>query len=182
MLFGGGDSDGGGDAGGAEAQVDYGVDGGGHGTASAGADGAGFSFPFFSPLAIATLLGTTGACGLIALKGFGLAGIRSLVAALPAALILTYIVTYASWRLVSRSRGSSQIRLEDLKGALAEVITPIPAGGIGEVAAMVAGQRYTAPARDEAGREVPRGARVTVRAMLGTTLIVYHGDNPHALP
>ena len=181
MLFGGGDSDGGGD-GGAEAHVDYGVDGGGHGTASAGADGASFSFPFFSPLAIATLLGTTGACGLIAAKGLGLAGIKSLVADLPAALVLTYIVTYASWRLVTRSRGSSQIRLDDLKGALAEVITPIPAGGIGEVAAMVSGQRYTAPAREESGKAVARGGRVTVKAMLGTTLIVTQGDGTHASP
>jgi hypothetical protein len=52
------------------------------------------------------------------------------------------------------------------------VITPIPAGGIGEVAAIVKGQRFSGPAREQDGREVPRGAHVRVKAMVGTTLVV----------
>jgi hypothetical protein len=41
---------------------------------------------------------------------------------------------------------------------------------VGEVAVVVAGQRYTGPAREAEGREVPRGAVVTVVRVLGGTL------------
>ena len=174
--FGGHGDSGGHDAGG-EAHMDYGVDGGGHGTASTGAGGAEFHFPFFSPLALSTLFGSVGALGLIALHGLKLSGPLSLAVAFPAALVATYLVTYLGWKLASSSKGSSQIRLVDLEGALAEVITPIPAQGIGEVAAMVSGQRYTAPAREEQGRDVARGAQVKVKAMVGTTLVVTKGES-----
>src|SRR5262245_37645232 len=53
-----------------EAHMDYGS--GGHGSA-AGSHAAGpamFHFPFFSPLALATLFGAIGAYGLIAIHGF----------------------------------------------------------------------------------------------------------------
>jgi membrane protein implicated in regulation of membrane protease activity len=160
------------------AHVAYGVDGGGHGSASAEASGAGsFHFPFFSPLALATLFAAVGAYGLIALHGFGVTDTSSLAIAVPAACATAYAVSYLGWRLISGSRGSSQIRLADLAGASAEVITPIPAGGIGEVAAIVAGQRFAGPARELHGRELPRGARVTVKEMVGTNLVVVKGED-----
>src|SRR5262245_28999807 len=59
----------GGDGGGGH----YGVDGGGHGHASAGHGGAAaFHFPFFSPLAVATLFTAIGGWGLIAQHVAGL--------------------------------------------------------------------------------------------------------------
>jgi membrane protein implicated in regulation of membrane protease activity len=154
-------------------KVDYGVAGEGHGVAAASSHAAPhFNFPFFSPLALATLFGSLGAYGLIGQFGLHLGDTSSLLAAVPAAAITSYLVTYAAWRLVTGSVGSSQIRLADLSGAHAEVTTPIPAGGIGEVAAMVDGQRYSGAAREVDGREVPRGAHVTVRGLTGTTLVV----------
>lgn len=160
-----------------EVHVDYGINHTGHGTAEAGHGFSSFHFPFFSPLALATLLGAIGAFGLIALHGFETSEGVSLVVAVAAALATTYAITYAAWRLVSGSRGSSEIRPADLEGAVGEVITPIPAGGMGEVAAMVAGQRFAGPAREEHGREVPRGTRVKVRSMVGATLVVSKGDS-----
>lgn len=149
------------------------MDGQGHGSASAGdAAPAGFQFPFFSPLALATLFAAVGAYGLIALHGFGAGEGLSLAIAVPAAFATAYAVTYVGWRVVTSSQGSSTIRLKQLEGALAEVITPIPKGGVGEVAALVDGERFAGPAREEQGREVPRGARVRVREMVGTTLVV----------
>ena len=154
-----------------EAHVQYGA--GGSGTASAGhAEVAAFHFPFFSPLALATLFGALGAWGLIAKQGFGASDPTSLAVAAPAAFVTAYLVTYAGWRLVAGSTGSSQIRNDDLAGVPAEVITPIPAGGIGEVAAMVKGQRFSGPAREAQGKDVPRGAQVTVKAMVGATMVV----------
>lgn len=158
---------------GGDAHMDYGVDATGHASVSAHAPHAAeFHFPFFSPLALATLFACIGGYGLIALYGFHLNDTSSILVALPAAVVTAYGVTYAGFRIVGSSRGSSQIRLQDLAGADAEVITPIPKGGLGEVAALVGGQRYTAPAREAQGREVPRGAHVKVVKMVGTTLVV----------
>jgi membrane protein implicated in regulation of membrane protease activity len=165
--------EGGHDSSGADAHSDYGVDGSGHATSHASPGGGGaFHFPFFSPLALATLLAAVGAWGLIAQFGFGLQGERSLLVAIAAAVVTAYVVTWASWRVVSGSVGSSAIRLSALPGAPAEVITPIPAGGVGEVAALVEGQRFTAPARDADGGALARGAIVTVVRMVGHTLLV----------
>jgi membrane protein implicated in regulation of membrane protease activity len=156
-----------------DSHSDYGVDGSGHGTTHASAGGGdAFHFPFFSPLALSTLAAAIGAWGLIGQFGFHLAGDRSLLLAVPAALLTAYVVTWASWRMVSGSRGTSAIRLSALAGSPAEVTTPIPAGGVGEVAALVDGQRFTAPAREADGGAVARGAAVTVVRMVGNTLLV----------
>jgi hypothetical protein len=155
----------------------YGVDGGGHGSVSAEAGGgaAGFHFPLFSPLALATLIGAMGAWGLIALKGFAASEGGSLLFAVPAALLTAYGITYVGWRVIASSSGSSQIRLVDLEGAQGEVTTPIPEGGIGEVAALVKGQRFNGPARASDGRAVARGTLVRVKAMIGGTMVVAAG-------
>jgi membrane protein implicated in regulation of membrane protease activity len=152
----------------------YGLESAGHGSASADTAGAAsFHFPFFSPLAVATLLAALGGYGLIAQHGFGASDAASILAAIPLALVTAYAVTYAGWKLAAGSRGSSVIRLEQLRGAAAEVTVPIPAGGVGEAAALLAGgHRFTAPAREAEGREVPRGTAVTVVSLLGTTLVV----------
>ena len=151
----------------------YGVDGSGHGAAKASSDmGGTFHFPFFSPLALATLCAAIGAWGLIAQFGFRVTGDRSLLIAVPAAVATAWIVAWASWRMVRGATGTSVIRLSSLAGSTAEVITPIPAGGVGEVAALVEGQRFTAPAREANGGALARGAAVTIVRMVGTTLLV----------
>jgi membrane protein implicated in regulation of membrane protease activity len=155
------------------AGADYGVDHAGHGDATASAGGApAFHFPFFSPLALATLFASIGGLGLVARFGARLSDPASLVAAVPTALVVTYVVTWVAWRVATGSRGTSTIRAESLVGVAAEILTPIPPGGVGEAAAMVGGQRFAGPAREEDGREVPRGAVVTVVRLSGSTLIV----------
>jgi membrane protein implicated in regulation of membrane protease activity len=131
-----------------------------------------FHFPLFSPLALATLFASLGAWGLIARYGLGLSDGRSLAVAVPAALVTAYLVTMVAYKLIQGSKGTSAIRNADLVGAQAEVITPIPAGGIGEVAAVVSGQRFTAPAREAAGGAVSRGMSVKVMQAVGSTLVV----------
>jgi membrane protein implicated in regulation of membrane protease activity len=153
----------------------YGLDGRGHGSTSAGHGGEAFHFPFFSPLAVSTLLAAVGGYGLITLHGFRLGDGTSLLVAVPAAVATAYGITYAGWRLASGSTGSEVIRLAQLAGSHAEVTVPIPAGGVGEAVAMVGGQRYAAPAREAGGREVPRGTPVTVVEMVGPTLVVTAG-------
>ena len=155
----------------------YGLGHEGHGaTHATGVEAAAFHFPFFSPLALATLFGSLGAWGLITQHGFGIRGAVSLAVSIPLALGTAYLVTYAAWRLVRGAQGTSAIRLADLVGAGAEVLTPIPAGGAGEGAAMVGGQRYTGTAREAHGREVSRGTLVTVVRVVGATLVVTASD------
>jgi membrane protein implicated in regulation of membrane protease activity len=166
------------DAGGHDASGDVAYGHGEGGGTAAAHDFAApvFHFPFFSPLAISALFAFIGAYGLIARHAFGLPDMRSLALAVPLALATAYGVTYVAWTLLKGSRGTSTIRLQSLRGARAEVITPIPAGGIGEVAALVDGERYNSPAREADGREVPRGAQVVVQEMVGTTLVVKMGS------
>jgi membrane protein implicated in regulation of membrane protease activity len=165
--------DGGHAAGAGAADAAYGVEGTGHGSVSAADSGAtGFHFPFFSPLALAMLFASLGAYGLIAKHGFGAGDAGSLLAATPLALATAYGVTYLGWRVLSASRGSSQIRAGEVVGATGEVLTPIPPGGVGEVAALVGGQRVSGPAREAAGRAVARGAAVRVVRVMGATLVV----------
>jgi hypothetical protein len=153
----------------------YGIGGGGHGGVHATAPAAaGFHFPFFSPLALATVIAAIGGYGLIAKAALGAGDGASLAMAVPAAVLTAYGVTWVGWRLVSGSTSSSLIRLEDLAGAAAEVTVPIPAGGIGEAMAVAGGQRYAAPAREVNGLAVARGATVTIVAA-GTTLVVRAG-------
>jgi len=161
----------------------YGVQGGGTGTAAVGAVGHSvFHFPFFSPLALATIVAAIGGYGLIGKYALALGDGGSLLLAVPAAVATAYGVTYAAWRLVSGARASSVIRLDQIRGSVAEVTAPIPAGGVGEAVAMVAGQRYAAPAREADGGSAARGAAVTVVGMVGPTLLVRaaaQGDSRH---
>jgi membrane protein implicated in regulation of membrane protease activity len=143
-------------------------DGDGGGEAGDGA----FSFSFLSPLSLATFCGATGALGLLARFGLHLSDAASVAVALPAALLFTYAVTYAAWRLLVSSTGTQTVRQADLTGATAEVLTPIPQDGLGEVVALVRGQRHTAPARTADGSPVPRGVIVSVERVAGVTLIV----------
>ena len=78
--------------------------------------------------------------------------------------------------------GSSEIRAADLRGARAEVLTPIPPGGVGEVAAYVRGQRFNGPAREERGRPAARGVSVVVKEAVGHTLVVSVGDEGQQTP
>ena len=155
---------------------DYGVDHGGHGTVSAAhATVAAFHFPFFSPLALATFITFIGGFGLMAKHGFAASDTLSLLVAIPLAMATAYVVTYAAWRVVQGSRGSSQILNADFIGADGEVLTSIPAGGVGEVAAQVRGQRFTGPAREAGGQAVRAGTIVRVERLVGSTMVVTAG-------
>lgn len=138
------------------------------------ADGT-FHIPLFSPLSLATFCGALGAIGLGAIFGLQLSDPVSLAVAIPGAFAFTYVVTYVAWRLLASSTGTQTVRESDLLGATAEVLTPIPQDGLGEVAAMVRGQRHTAPARTPDGTPVSRGTIVSVVRVAGATLIV-EGD------
>jgi membrane protein implicated in regulation of membrane protease activity len=59
-----------------------------------------------------------------------------------------------------------------LAGQIATVITPIPAQGVGEIAYVQSGSRYTAPAREENGQPVGGGETVRITRVVGTQFYV----------
>lgn len=75
-------------------------------------------------------------------------------------------------QIFSRTQSSSESRVGTLLGHAANVITPIPAGGVGEIAYVHGGSRYTAPAREESGKGVTAGTEVKITRIVGSQFYV----------
>ena len=75
-------------------------------------------------------------------------------------------------KIFSKTQSSSESRVATLVGIQATVITPIPQHGVGEIAYVQAGSRYTAPARTETGGAVSGGSTVKIMRVVGTQFYV----------
>ena len=126
----------------------------------------------FSPLTLAILFASIGAFGLITRYGLGVGETASILLSVAGGLVTAYAVGHSVLRLIASSRGSSAIPAAAFVGAAGEVITGIPAGGVGEVALMVGSQRHTGPARSADGAAIAGGTAVRVVRLAGTTFIV----------
>jgi membrane protein implicated in regulation of membrane protease activity len=71
-----------------------------------------------------------------------------------------------------KTQSSSESHVASLMGQIATVITPIPENGVGEIAYVQAGTRYTAPARTENGTTVAGGQPVKISRVVGTQFYV----------
>jgi hypothetical protein len=69
---------------------------------------------------------------------------------------------------MTKTQSSSEPHVADLVGATATIITPIPENGVGEIAYVYAGSRYTAPAREERGVAIGNGASVKITRVAGS--------------
>lgn len=74
--------------------------------------------------------------------------------------------------IFSQTQAGSEHAVSDAVGSEAEVVTPIPADGAGEVAYLTRGQREVAAARSLDGSAVPRGRLVVIDRVVGQTLYV----------
>jgi hypothetical protein len=129
--------------------------------------------PAVSPITIGAFLSTCGGSGIIlklvldlhpALVGLFSFGIGFLGAFLVYLIIRKMVIAFQS---------SSEANLRELIGISAEIITPISAGGIGEIAYVAKGSRYVAPARSGDDRqEIDRGSTVRVKRIIGSTFYV----------
>lgn len=70
------------------------------------------------------------------------------------------------------TQSSSESHVAELVGATANVITPIPENGVGEIAYVVGGTRYSAPARAENNAPVPNGKTVKITRIVGSQFYV----------
>ena len=122
----------------------------------------------FNPVVVAIFLVSFGGTGMAAMQILGW-GLGSLGIAAPSGFVMA-AVTFALFdKIFSITQGSSEPSQQEVIGKEAEVITPIPENGLGEIAYTRRGSRFTAAARCESGAAVPKQTVVTVARIVGHT-------------
>lgn len=141
---------------------------GGH--AEAGFDHTGMpGMSFFSPTVMASFVTAFGGFGMIFSK-IRLTHPIWISAPLSAlgALALAGLVFWGFNLMFEKTQGSSEARVANLAGQLASILTPIPLNGVGEIAYVCGGTRYTAPTRSERGEPVSAGQSVRITRVIGS--------------
>jgi membrane-bound ClpP family serine protease len=153
---------------------DGGTDVGTGGHAEAGYDHSGVpGISFFSPTVLSCFVTAFGACGLIlhhipATSNIWVSAPISAVAGLCMASVAFLLFNW----MFKQTQSSSESRVGSLLGQTASIITPIPADGVGEIAYVQGGTRYTAPARTESGAPVSAGKPVRITRIVGSQYFV----------
>jgi len=180
--------DNGGDAGfegGFDGNVDGAFDGAFDGTIDAGLDGgiqaefdgdysadSGDGPSLFNPLVLTSAIASFGAIGIIAKVGFKMGDILSLVVALSFAGGIGAAIFFGIVKFMYNSQSNSVFSTRDLIGAETEIITPIPADGVGEIALTINGTRRNFPAKSANKEYIARGVTVKVRDISGNIALV----------
>jgi membrane protein implicated in regulation of membrane protease activity len=145
-----------------------GGDAGGHDADAGGAHAGGHDhdadhegLPLLSPTVLAGAAAGFGFTGL-GLRATGAPALLHLPLAAGAGAGLAFLLALFLAKAVRGMEATTSVTAADVEGLEAEVIVPIPAGGLGEIAFVAGGSRMIAPARDHAGAAHPRGARVLV--------------------
>jgi membrane-bound ClpP family serine protease len=87
-------------------------------------------------------------------------------------LLIASGVLWGLRQLFIRTQSSSESHVGTLVGLEATILTPIPEHGVGEIAYVQGGTRYSAPARTESGAPVPCGKPVVISRVVGTQFFV----------
>lgn len=157
---------------------------GSHGDADAGAAdadadaGDGGDLRIFSPITLATFMAVFGATGLVASVGFDASARTSLLIAGLVAVGVSLLVAYIYGRVLAALHSSTDLRQADMLGVNAEVITPIPANGLGEVMFVVNDERITRPARSSDDAPISRGVGVVIERVSGAHVVVQRRAAP----
>jgi len=127
----------------------------------------------FSPTLIASFVASFGGLGIIfheipATRDPWLSAPLALVGAFLIATMLVWLLR----KLFRATQSSSESRVVDVIGMVAEVITPIPSNGVGEIAYVDKGARYSAPAREQTGAPVSNGQAVKIVRVAGSQFYV----------
>ena len=128
--------------------------------------------PSLSPVTVASFVTAFGAFGLIALGLFDTSAQWSLAWAAGGGLVVAVIAHFAFGYFLIAPQGSSEVKLRDIVGAAAEVITPIPADSVGEVAFVAQGGRMTYTAKSATGTPIARGTTVVIEKVIGGVAVV----------
>ena len=149
------------------------VDGSG-GHAEAGADSSDApGVSMFSPIVLAAFVTAFGAFGLMLSQ---VEATKAAAVSAPLSMVGAFVVAYALVsvlrKIVRASDSSSESQVATLVGHVATVISPIPDSGVGEIAYVQSGTRYTAPAREENSKPVASGHTVTITRIVGSQFYV----------
>jgi membrane protein implicated in regulation of membrane protease activity len=127
----------------------------------------------FSPTTIASFLTALGGLGMVFSS---VEATRRVWISLPLAVMGGLLIAAGVFWLFNAifrgTQSSSESRVGTLIGQTATIITPIPANGVGEIAYVQSGTRYTAPARDETGSAVSSGRTVKIVRIVGTQFYI----------
>src|SRR5215467_10136978 len=156
--------------GGHDGHMDVGT--GGH--AEAGYDHSGVpGISFFSPTVLSCFVTAFGACGLILSR---VDATRNVWVSAPISAVAGVIMAGLAFLLFNamfkQTQSSSEVRVASLVGQSASIVTPIPENGVGEIAYVQGGARYTAPARAENGKAIGCGKSVRISRIVGTQCYV----------
>jgi membrane protein implicated in regulation of membrane protease activity len=140
-----------------DADVDVGIDGG---------DTSGGISPV-SPLTIATFITAFGATGLVAMGLFEVTERSSILWATGGGVLFSVLTYLGFTYLLIKPQGSSEVRIAEVVGSHAEVLTPIPEDGLGEIAFVAQGGRVTYSARSVNKEKIARGMTVRITRVVG---------------
>ncbi len=124
-----------------------------------------------SPVSIALFVTTFGGIGLL-LKKMDLPTYVQIPVAASSGILAGGLVAFFFFKVMQATQGSSHARAGEEIGLEAEVTVAIPNEGMGEIAFVVRGSRFNAPARSVDGRELPAGAGVRIVSRNGNTYLV----------
>lgn len=125
-----------------------------------------------SPLSIAGFLAAFGGAGLVAL-GYNLPWLLTLPIAIGCGMVMSILLWLVIGRLMfGMMQSSSEARVIDMIGLEAEVLTPVEHDMAGEIAYILEGTRYTAPARLISAGRIEKRETVRIRKMSGNMVYV----------
>jgi membrane protein implicated in regulation of membrane protease activity len=144
---------------------------GGHAEAGINQDMPGFSL--LSPTAMASFVTAFGGLGMV-LSKFEKTSSPWISVPLSAlgGFVIAALVVLMFRAIFRHTQSSSEARVSQLLGTTGTIITPIPANGVGEIAYVNGGSRYTAPARSLSGAEIGNGKAVKISRVVGSQFYV----------
>ncbi|MBN1318624.1 MAG: NfeD family protein [Anaerolineales bacterium] len=134
--------------------------------------GGAFQFPSISSFTISSFVTGFGAAGMIANMAFNVTAVISLIWAFVGGILVGGVMQLFYGGVLLKSQGSSEVRISDLAGMVAEVTVPIAEGGKGQIAFISQGRRVTFSARAADNLSIARGSQVKILRIVGSTAVV----------
>ncbi len=136
------------------------------------ADGGADCPGILNPLVLTSSITVFGGTGIVSMLGLNMGGVQSAVISLVLAAIIGAVIFFGVVRFAYNSQSNSTFSLEDLIGLDGEVVTPIPAKGIGEIVYVVNGERHGLPAKGTCSDTIAKGEMVCIKGISGNTATV----------
>lgn len=125
-----------------------------------------------NPVVIASAIATFGASGIIGKMGLEMGELPSAIFASACAGAVGIAVFFGIVKVLYNSQSNSNFSQEELIELEAEILTPIPAQGVGEIVYVAGGIRHSLPARSKNNEFIGRGEKVIIQDIKNHTAFV----------